>query len=280
MEDNQQSRDAFTFYRSWWIAIVNLPRDVQGDVLTAIVEYGLNGVTTEQLKPIAKAMLEMVRPIIDANYKKFINGQKGKEFGKMGGAPKGNKNAKKQPQDNGETTLNKDNSTPEQPQINPKTTPNINNNNKNNNIKSFIDIKDTSVGDATDTPQEEKDSQELSFERLARYFNETMANANASIPKIQRMTEKRRAAAKARFREYGREAIAQAIANAANSSFLNGGGNQGFIADFDWIFRPNNFPKVLEGNYNNHAHQPNNRPANGGAIAKLPPEPGFGLIED
>ena len=52
---------SFVFYKTWWEAIKNLPRDVQGDVLTAIVEYGLNGETTEQLKPITKALLELVK---------------------------------------------------------------------------------------------------------------------------------------------------------------------------------------------------------------------------
>ena len=70
-------RNSFVFYGSWWEAIKNLPRDVQGDVLTAIVEYGLSGETTEQLKPITKAMLAMVKPQIDANNKRFENGKKG-----------------------------------------------------------------------------------------------------------------------------------------------------------------------------------------------------------
>ncbi|MFS2941150.1 DUF6291 domain-containing protein [Bacteroides uniformis] len=58
-------RNSFVFYSSWWEAIKNLPRDVQGDVLTAIIEYGLYGETTEQLKPIAKAMLAMAKHYID-----------------------------------------------------------------------------------------------------------------------------------------------------------------------------------------------------------------------
>lgn len=70
-------RSSFVFYKTWWEAIKNLPRDVQGDVLTAIVEYGLNGETTEQLKPITKAVLELVKPQIDANNQRFINGSKG-----------------------------------------------------------------------------------------------------------------------------------------------------------------------------------------------------------
>lgn len=50
---------------------------MQGEVLTAIIEYGLDGVTTGSLKPITSAMLAMVKPQIDANNKRLENGLKG-----------------------------------------------------------------------------------------------------------------------------------------------------------------------------------------------------------
>ena len=55
----------------------------------------------------------------------------------------------------------------------------------------------------------------------------------------------------ARVREYGINEVYRAISKASESIFLNGGGGKGFVADFDWVMRPNNFPKVLEGNYDN-----------------------------
>lgn len=70
-------RDGFVFYRSWLEAVKNLPRDIQGEVLTAIIEYGLYGETTDNLKPIATAMLAMVKPQIDVNNRRYENGKKG-----------------------------------------------------------------------------------------------------------------------------------------------------------------------------------------------------------
>lgn len=70
-------RSGFVFYRSWLEAVKNLPREIQGEVLTAIIEYGLDGVTTGSLKPITSAMLAMVKPQIDANNKRLENGLKG-----------------------------------------------------------------------------------------------------------------------------------------------------------------------------------------------------------
>lgn len=75
--DEKTIRKSFVFYESWFEAIKNLPRDIQGDVLTSIIEYGLYGETTGNLKPITKAFLAMVKPQIDANNKKFENGKKG-----------------------------------------------------------------------------------------------------------------------------------------------------------------------------------------------------------
>lgn len=54
---------------------------------------------------------------------------------------------------------------------------------------------------------------------------------------------------KARRREYGDAAIEEMFSKAAMSSFLNGNNRRGWTATFDWLIRPNNFPKVWEGNY-------------------------------
>ena len=60
-----QGKKSFVFYGSWWEAIKNLPRDVQGDVLTAIIEYGLSGETTEIKSHISLAIFIIVKSQID-----------------------------------------------------------------------------------------------------------------------------------------------------------------------------------------------------------------------
>ena len=70
-------KDSMVFYASWLDAIKNLPREMQGEVLTAIIEYGLTGETTASLKPITKAMLALVKTQIDINNKRYENSLKG-----------------------------------------------------------------------------------------------------------------------------------------------------------------------------------------------------------
>lgn len=58
-------RNSFVFYGSWWEAIKNLPRDVQGDVLTAIIEYGLTGEKIRLKSPISHAIFVIAKSQID-----------------------------------------------------------------------------------------------------------------------------------------------------------------------------------------------------------------------
>ena len=55
----------------------------------------------------------------------------------------------------------------------------------------------------------------------------------------------------ARIKEYGLGSVFTAIENIKKSDFLKGQNNKNWIINFDWFIRPNNFIKVLEGNYTN-----------------------------
>ena len=52
-----------------------------------------------------------------------------------------------------------------------------------------------------------------------------------------------------RIKEYGLDDVLKAIALINESDFLKGNNVNGWMVTFDWFIKPNNFPKVLEGNY-------------------------------
>lgn len=54
-----------------------------------------------------------------------------------------------------------------------------------------------------------------------------------------------------RLKDYGLENVLTAIENVRASDFLMGKNKKGWQATFDWFIKPNNFPKVLDGNYDN-----------------------------
>lgn len=55
---------------------------------------------------------------------------------------------------------------------------------------------------------------------------------------------------KGRIREYGMDDLLKAMDNIRYSDFLRGENKNGWMITFDWFVKPNNFLKVLEGNYN------------------------------
>ncbi|MGL5190885.1 MAG: phage replisome organizer N-terminal domain-containing protein [Cetobacterium sp.] len=55
----------------------------------------------------------------------------------------------------------------------------------------------------------------------------------------------------ARIKEFGIDEVIKAIESINNSDFLKGQNSKGWIVTFDWLIKPNNFIKVLEGNYIN-----------------------------
>ncbi|GCD13174.1 hypothetical protein [Clostridium tagluense] len=52
-----------------------------------------------------------------------------------------------------------------------------------------------------------------------------------------------------RIKDYGLEKTLQAIESIKQSKFLKGQNKESWIITFDWFVKPNNFIKVLEGNY-------------------------------
>lgn len=102
---------------------------------------------------------------------------------------------------------------------------------------------DSKIGD---DKIEKQTSDRIDYKGIADYWNKNDHN----MPKLQVMTEKRKGAVRARWKEHGRKAVAAVLQKSFSSKFLNGNNRENWIADFDWIFRPNNFVKILEGKYN------------------------------
>ena len=97
----------------------------------------------------------------------------------------------------------------------------------------------------------ELDFEKEDFDEVVAFFNEQMKGKK--IPQIAMKTPERRQAYTRLITEtqVNIDSVKQAIRNAAESDFLNGSGQKGWIADFDWIMMPQHFLKVLENFYRN-----------------------------
>lgn len=132
------------------------------------------------------------------------------------------------------------------------------NNKEFNNIKEAKASTSETSSDAAAEPQaqakneesQDKRQDKIDFEKVRQQFNRLMQDK--AIPKLKgKIAGQRKAFFEARVREYGITSTYRVMIKAAESGFLNGGGRNGWLANFEWIFRPNNFPKVLDGYYDN-----------------------------
>ena len=71
------ARDSFIFYRSFYESIEELPEENQLKVYKAISNYALN---QEEIKldKISKAIFSLIKPQLDANYQRYLNGKQKK----------------------------------------------------------------------------------------------------------------------------------------------------------------------------------------------------------
>lgn len=75
-------RESLIIYRSFYEAIKELPSQNQAEIWGAICELGFNNNLIE-LQGISKTVFILVKPQIEANYKKYLNGLKPKNKQKV-----------------------------------------------------------------------------------------------------------------------------------------------------------------------------------------------------
>ena len=98
MDDNKVERKSFLFYESFRDVAHKLPENERLDFYEMLIEFGLTGEEPKNIKdPLIDMAFTVIGPVIKANIRNYVNGCKG-------GAPRGNKNAKKQPKNNRKTT--------------------------------------------------------------------------------------------------------------------------------------------------------------------------------
>lgn len=122
----QNQRDSFIFYRSFYEAINDLSGKGQLAVYQAIANYSLN-FDENELQGIPKTIFTLIKPQLNANNKRYLNGTKGAAHGEKGGRPK---KPLDKPLENPKKT----------PSLTPNKNVNVNDNkNKKIEIPDFID---------------------------------------------------------------------------------------------------------------------------------------------
>ena len=101
-KSKSNEKNSFVFYDSFLSAMKHLNDAEFRECVLKIRDYALEGVDEESSSPMVNVIMAMAKPNLDSAKRRYMasveNGKKGAECGKLGGAPKGNQNArKKQP---------------------------------------------------------------------------------------------------------------------------------------------------------------------------------------
>lgn len=114
------------------------------------------------------------------------------------------------------------------------------------NETDFLLEKETKESIVVISPKKEI----IDYEAIVQIFNSVCVN----LPKVSKLSEKRKSALKNRISESSLEALGDVFRKVSESRFLNGENKSGWKADFDWILNPANYLKISEDNYKNPDH--------------------------
>ena len=275
--------NTFVFNLAWYDVLSEYTPEVRLEVYEAIMQYASTG-TTGELGPLSKMAFMFIKREVDYNRERYEEvsekrrdaGRKRQEAAradKIKQTPASESNGQ-QSSANGskhQQTLADSNKTQQTVANSSKhqQTPTSESNGQqssangsyndidNDNVDdNDIDIKETdkekSVSPDRETCRAKSPDATVPFSGIMDFWNKAMEGKAISSVSSVTPTSQRGVSVKARFKEYGIERIYQAILNVANSDFLNGRNSRGFIATFDWVFKPSNFIKVLDGNYKNN----------------------------
>lgn len=90
----------------------------------------------------------------------------------------------------------------------------------------------------------------LDVKEVAEAWNDLQGLGIKPVSKMSASSTRYKALS-ARIREHGKDKVLEAIENIKASNFLQGMNDKGWVITFDWFVKPNNFVKVLDGNYSN-----------------------------
>lgn len=83
VKNERQELTNFTFYRTYWLSALSMPKNLRDEFIMGIVTYAFTGVVPD-LKPQAQSAFIAARPNIDNSVDSVL-------FGKKGGRPRGHR---------------------------------------------------------------------------------------------------------------------------------------------------------------------------------------------
>lgn len=219
-----KDKKSFVFYCDWVDTFEALPKDKGYDLLMHILSY-VNDENPTSDDVIVNAVFQNIKNTLKRDLKKYENrAEKSRLNGQKGGRPK----KPKKP-----TGFSKNLTEPKKPD------------------SDSVNVSVSDSDSVNDILLEKETKEITSKKEIAEEIVKSYHLLCPNLPKVQKLSESRIKACNKRLEENGKEELRQVLEMAGSSDFLNGKNSNSFQASFDWIMKPANFIKILEGNYKN-----------------------------
>ena len=109
--------------------------------------------------------------------------------------------------------------------------------------------RETRVANAREPTLEFSASKTNSADPFEAFHAYNRTAEDIGLPIARSLPPSRRKSINARFREHGADSWSMVLGNIRASDFLQGKNDRGWRPNFDWIIKPENYAKILEGNY-------------------------------
>lgn len=255
-----EDKKSFVLYSDLIHTVRKMPKEKQGELFMTILAY-----VNDENPTVDDLMVELVFEPIKLQMKRDLakyesTKERRKEAGRIAGLKSGE--ARKV-------------IVPELNQIEPKRT-NGSKNEPNEHVTDTVNVNDNVTVTVSDTDillkkETKEDSNVISdelkihlpapkidFNGLVSFFNTN----RGTMPEVKKLTKARESRILSLEKQHGKKSIIAVIEKSRDSPFMQGDNKENWTANFDWIFKPANFLKILEDNY---ARKQNTRSNNSSA---------------
>jgi len=120
---------------------------------------------------------------------------------------------------------------------------------RNDDVNTIEEDKEEEL-DKEKEIERDKEREKINYQQIIDLFH----NLCPSYPVIKALSDARKKAIKARMNQYSIDDFRTLFEKAEASSFLKGGNDRNWTANFDWLIKDANMAKVLDGNYDNRTN--------------------------
>lgn len=268
--------DSFILYTSYYAIIEGLTDEQLGQLTRALFIYARDG-KAFKLEPVVRMAFSFIKDNIDRNADKYQKKcERNRENIRKRWEKKHSEDTNERSDTNVYERIPSNTTVYEEKSRIPYDNDNDNDNDNEYDVSKETDnnIPSKEGSSISENPKVDpaRRCAKIDFAAIKEYWNTKHDQSGSAMRRITLMSDQRKSNVRARIREYGGDVqkVYKAIDKAIASDFMNGKNGKGWVASFDWMMCPSNFPKVLEGNYDNEQPAGSQHPQSAAAKAQDP----------